>query len=160
MASPGTCEYAGSVAKGAAQQNSQEYKVLSAKMCWDAVKHVAVLAGVIDDARANGLAHTSMIRLSDKVVAHPDAMGNLPAGHVLGFFEGERLIHAMVSIGEGKAAGNKNDCIGVGGPVGWEVLDLKGGLKWGKDGIQAPKGAGVSRAVTVHHRPITDLKTA
>jgi hypothetical protein len=160
MASPGSCEYAASVAKGAAQQNSAEFKVLSSKMCWDAVKHIAVLAGVIDDAKAKNLPHTNMIRLSDKVVAHPDAMGTVPPGHVLGFFEGDRLIHAMVSVGEGKAAGNKNDCIGAGGPVGWEVLDLKGGLKWGKEGINAPKGAGVSRAVAVRHRPITELQSA
>ena len=36
----------------AAKKSSQEYRMLSSLMCWDAVLHVAMLAGVIADKRS------------------------------------------------------------------------------------------------------------
>ncbi|MSU57902.1 MAG: hypothetical protein EXS35_06920 [Pedosphaera sp.] len=148
---------------------TQEYLMLSSLMCWDAVMHVALLAGVIDDAkyksskgRPDTLANSADIQVTDA-----GAMANLPAGHALVFYETKNgipvPIHAMISIGGGRAAGNKNDCVGVGKSVGWEVLDLSAGLSWSGGGVQAPLGANpttgqmVHRAVKVHHRPITGM---
>ncbi len=163
----GTCQYAASVARNcAAQKYSQEYRKLSSLMCWDAVAHCALLANVIDQSAyktLSGLGHTSLVQTSDPVIANAAAMGNLPEGHIIGFFEGEEMIHAMISTGNGKAAGNKNDCVGVGHWVGWEELNLVTGLKWSGNGqIKAPSekdedGNLIERDVTVHHKTVTDL---
>jgi hypothetical protein len=67
-------------------------------------------------------------------------MAALPVGHAIGFFDGERLVHMMLGVGDGQAAGNKNDCIGMGHPAGWEVLDLRS-LRWNQDGSITAAGA-------------------
>jgi hypothetical protein len=149
--------------KWATQKSSKEYRELSSLMCWDAVFCLAKLAGVISEKRYQSLKGNSafLVSATDPSVTDAAAMRKVAAGDVLGFFEGEgsnsKMIHAMVATGSGKAVGNKNDCVGVGNFVGWEELDLAGGLNWSGSGIQAPKGVGVTRAVTVHHRPITRL---
>lgn len=147
----------------ATQKSTQEYRMLSSLMCWDAVLHVAMLAGVIPDRRYQTLKGKpqTLVNTNDPAVTDAAGMKAVPAGHAIGFFEDDggtpKIIHCMVSTGSGKAAGNKNDCVGVGSMVGWEELDLAAGLSWSGSGIQAPKGEGVTRAVTVHHRPITRL---
>ena len=50
----------------------------------------------------------------------------------------------MIAVGGGVAAGNKNLCIGIGSPVGWEILDLNN-LDWGNVG---------GRGLTVRYRTL------
>jgi hypothetical protein len=47
------------------------------------------------------------------------------------------------------AAGNKNACIGIGSPVGWEILDVASGLDWYNGGFRAE-----GRHITVHYRDV------
>lgn len=51
----------------------------------------------------------------------------------------------MLSVGSGKACGTKNACIGIGGPLGWEMLDLTT-LESHADGTFGP------RKLRVFHR--------
>ena len=52
----------------------------------------------------------------------------LPKGAMIGFINTSdhmRLRHAMIHVGDGWGAGNKNDCIlRKGHSVGWERLDM------------------------------------
>ena len=165
----GTCAYAASVARGCVA-DSQEFRKLSSMMCWDAVTHCALLAGIIDQNKYKLLKgygrHTRLIRTSNTVVANAGAMAIVPQGHIIGFFEDQTMIHVMLSTGFGMAAGNKNDCVGVGRSVGWQVVNLQTGLKWVTGGhIKAPRGPNnrgviIERDVNVYHRPITDLRFA
>lgn len=100
------------------------YRLLSSKMCWDAVVHCQVRAGRVDPGSITVDNHGGVISSDDHVVADHGAMQHVPQGSFIGFFDGDRLIHAMICVGAGMAAGNKNACIGVGGPIGWEILDL------------------------------------
>lgn len=111
------------------------YLELSAAMCWDAVKHCAASAGALNPDID---AQHGLVSVTDGEIRGQEAMATLPGAHAVGFFDGNRLVHVMMSLGEGHAAGNKNDCIGIGHPVGWEALDLKR-LMWNQDGsIMAP----------------------
>jgi len=155
----GTCVQAASVARGCTA-DSQEYRKLSGLMCWDAVAHCALLAGVISEANYRNLLgnENSLIGQNARAVATAGAMALIPGGHILGFFAGHKLIHAMITTGNGRAAGNKNNCVGVGHSVGWEELNLVSGLQWAQGGgITAPGLLGPSRSVTIRHRPVTDL---
>ena len=161
MPGPGTLDYAASVAKNtAAQTNSAEWTKLSQLMCWDAVAHCGHLAGVLDAGKYKAVLGKQnrdthvLAKTSDPAVANAGAAKSIPAGHAIGFFTKSKdswiMIHAMVSVGDGKAAGTKNACLGIGKPIGWEVLDL-GKLSWGAGCIT--RG---SEKVQVHHRPLTD----
>ena len=162
MAGPGTLQYAASVAKNAAAYpKSAEWEKLSQSMCWDAVAHCAHLAGVLDNARYKAVTGQQnrdnhvLVRTTDPSVANAGAMASVPEGHAICFFTQVKgawiMIHAMISTGGGSAAGNKNACLGIGGPIGWEVLDLKT-LNWGQGFVK--RGA---EQIHVHHRPITDV---
>ena len=166
---PGSCNDAAKVAQATTNKGTQEYMMLSSLMCWDAVMHCALLAGVINEAKykASKGRPATLANTADPQVPDAGGMVNLPAGHAIVFYENKNgtwvAIHAMVSVGGGRAAGNKNDCVGVGASVGWEVLDLATGLAWQGGGIQAPLGTNpktgqmVHRAVRLHHRPITSM---
>lgn len=123
------------------------YKNFSSKMCWYAVVECAFVSGAVNAAdKARLQKSISGTRFDHFVPFHAPIVKNLhdllsvPPGSFLGFFrihdQDLQLIHAMVFLGEKfgdgpySAAGNKNDCIGIGESVGWEVLDLKE-LKWG-----------------------------
>lgn len=93
-------------------------------MCWDAVAYCQVQAGRPDPGDITVDNHDGVISAVDPVVADQGEMQHVPQGSFVGFFEGDRLIHAMICVGAGMAAGNKNACIGVGSPIGWEILDL------------------------------------
>lgn len=170
---PGTCQEAADVAVRVARtkQPPSAYEILSRDQCWDAVAFCAFLAGVVDEARYHYLKGNpqKLITVDDLSIDTPAEMHVTPPGQVLGFFEyraGQWVrIHTMLSTGDGRAAGNKNDCIGVGSMYGWEVLDLVRGVRWrGDRGIDAPRGFSretgqmLYRPVKVCCRPITDAR--
>lgn len=74
-----------------------------------------------------------------------DALRAIPEGATIGFFDGSTLVHVMLSLGNGHAAGNKNGCIGMGSPIGWEALDLSAG--WNATNFGP-------RNLTVRYRPL------
>lgn len=138
---------AAQIARDAATSQSGYYYDLSGKMCWDAVVFCMVQAGAPDPGSITSHGFNHVVSTGDPAVNSSADMRHVPQGAFIGFFDGERLIHAMIATGHGLAAGNKNACIGIGGPVGWEILDVAGRLHW--------TGAGVSaegRALTVHYR--------
>ena len=159
---PGTCDHAADVARKCANQGTMEFNVLSSLMCWDAVAHLAMLAGIIDEARWKALKGKDRMVFADALapISAPSVLGQagmagLPAGQAIMFYEGTVPIHAMISLGNGEAAGTKNDCIGIGAPLGWEVLNLSG-LAWNATGIAAPGPHG-PRTLQAHYRPITSM---
>ena len=129
------------------------HEELSGLMCWDAALRCAQKAGCITEFRAKMLAQmdwaddfSDFVAATDTRVQTPDDMREVPAGAFLAFIrvdppdrfnrffhinKGRRhIVHAMVSLGDGWAAGNKNSCIGIGNHIGWEKLDLASGLNW------------------------------
>jgi hypothetical protein len=146
---------------------SADYRILSARTCWDAVKYCALKSGVIDRRTHNRLsAYQDLITNSNSQIRSAEEMRCLPPGHVIGFFKHASpvSIHAMISTGEGMAAGNKNDCIGVGNFVGWEELDLAHGLRWTPSGeVIGPlgideEGGQASQLLTLRHRPLESVR--
>jgi hypothetical protein len=126
---------------------------LSHQMCWDAVAHYGRRTNQIPAGSVNN-AQTDLVSPHDQRINGPDQMALLPAGHSIGFYDGNRLAHVMVSTGLGRASGNKNDCIGAQGalPVGWQNLDLVHGVQWHNGQIIAPPN---NRPLTVVHRPLS-----
>lgn len=97
--------------------------------------YCALRAGIIDQRKYDRLrGDQDLVALSDFAVAGPNAMYRLEPGNAIGFFwstpQGVTMVHAMLCVGKGLAAGNKNDCVGVGHSLGWEILDLANGLHW------------------------------
>ena len=144
--------------KAAENTAGDDYLKLSSLMCWDAVKHCALKAGIIDQTRYNRISGKSdMVGGASAVLARPQTIASLQPGQILGFYfveDGqERMMHCMLSVGQGKAAGNKNDCMGIGRAVGWEVLDL-GGLRWDGDQLTCPRGAASSNPGVMVYRNV------
>lgn len=116
-----------------------DYVELSAKICWDSVMHYAVRASILSHSEAGFTnAKHALVTLRDNPVRSRREIVQLEPGCAIGFFKnygtGFILAHAMISLGyHGFAAGNKNDCIGLGSFVGWEKLDLKM-LRWNSSG--------------------------
>jgi len=107
---------AANIAREAARGgNSTYFGALSQQMCWDAV------------AACQGRPPGRHIDENAQVVANMDALRTIPEGATIGFFDGGTLVHAMISLGGGSAAGTKNACVGLGNPIGWEILDLTQG---------------------------------
>jgi hypothetical protein len=136
-----------------ASEKHPAYPELSGLMCWSAAIRCALNAGCITPARAQLLEHidwgedfSSFVSRSDTRVSNAEEMRQVPEGAFIAFirvdppdpyfrfvhdYRGKRhIIHAMISLGDGKAAGNKNSCIGIGRHVGWECLDLAEQLNW------------------------------
>ncbi|MDR7008912.1 hypothetical protein [Paraburkholderia strydomiana] len=126
------------------------HPMLSSQMCWDAVSSFGQLTGLV--TRPINPQH-DLVSLHDSRISSAHEMASIPAGHSIGFYDGDRLVHVMVRTGAGRASGNKNDCVGVGNPIGWENLDLANGLNWQRGGVQAPPN---HRLLTVVHRPLSD----
>lgn len=148
---------AAALARQATDPAHPKYLDLSAAMCWDAVKlcAVAVLA-----VKRNVDAQQGLVSHADALVVDRDAVQSLPAGLVVGFFDEQRLVHAMLTVGKGYACGTKNDCIGLGHAVGWEALDLRG-LRWdGHGGITAPGMLTPERTLHVRARPLETASAA
>ena len=106
---------AANIAREAARGHGTYWRALSEQMCWDAV------------AACQGRAPGRHIDENATAVNNIDALRSIPEGATIGFFDGSKLVHVMISLGGGQAAGTKNGCIGMGSPIGWESLDLSTG---------------------------------
>jgi hypothetical protein len=134
-----------------------EFAELSGLMCWSAVIRCALNAGAITPLKAQLLERldwkedfSKFIAPSDTRVRNADDMRKVPAGAFIAFIrvdppdpffkffnihKGKRhIVHAMLSLGNGLAAGNKNSCVGIGHHVGWERLNLADDLNWRTNG--------------------------
>lgn len=120
------------------------FRKLSGQMCWDAVVTCQKEAGRRDPGEITINNHGQVISTDDGAVTSIGEMQRVPQGSFVGFFDAGRLVHAMIAVGAGCAAGNKNACIGIGNPIGWEILDLSK-LDWSNVG---------NRNLTVHYRPM------
>jgi hypothetical protein len=65
-------------------------------------------------------------------------MQKVPQGAFIGFFRDGSLVEAMLGTGAGIAAGDKNECIGSGSPVGWKLLNLAEKLTRKDGGFRGP----------------------
>ncbi len=154
------CKKAVEYAQGSAVKDTPwheaEYNRLSGQMCWDAVKYCAFRANIITEDEHDVLnARWDLVTPHDTRIHNRDELKNVPPGYALGFFEIKHFaasnasnvrrdpFHVMLNIGDNKAAGNKNDCVGFGEQVGWEELDLSQ-LKWYQGAVVAPKGGDVT----------------
>ncbi|MBM4201403.1 MAG: hypothetical protein FJ189_08975, partial [Gammaproteobacteria bacterium] len=134
-------------------RDSPAFAELSALMCWSAVIRCARNAGAISSFRAERLERldwkedfADFVSPSDTLVRHADDMRQVPVGAFIAFIrvdppdawhrflhvrKGKRhIVHAMLSLGKGWAAGNKNSSVGIGHDVGWEKLNLAEHLNW------------------------------
>ncbi|GGC03500.1 hypothetical protein GCM10011363_20130 [Marivita lacus] len=128
---------AAQIARDSATEKSDFYMSLSALMCWDAVIETQAKAGIKKPKKpVSGNDCKHVISLDDSPVTGKTDMQKVPQGAFLGFFRDGTLVHAMIATGAGIAAGNKNACIGIGGPVGWELLNLAEDLKWEAGGFR------------------------
>jgi len=157
-----TCAWAKSVALGCLNSKSAEYMKLSSQMCWTATFHVALLAGCIDQAKYNTLKSNARIESAlagGQRIRNATEMRGVPGGYLIYFVHGVKPIHAMISTDNGMAAGNKNNCVGVGKAVGWEQLNLASNLDWGGAAdIRVPGLVSAEkREVSVFCYPITEL---
>lgn len=142
------------LAGDATDYNHSLYMELSSTMCWDAVKLCATMAGF---PLHTCNAQHGLVSQSDRRIDGPEALIHLPTGHAIGFFDNERLIHVMLGTGGGHAAGNKNNCIGIGNSVGWESLNLRN-LRWNQNGnVLAPGLLSPERELVVRSRALSVL---
>jgi len=130
-----------------------EFLKLVDLMCWDAVAYFAYLAKMIEESKfesiKGGAAAKNLVSTSHQQARNATT---IPEGHAIGFFtDNDEIIHAMLSTGGGKACGTKNACIGIGGPVGWEMLDLTT-LQSHADGTFGP------RKLRIFHRPLSQAE--
>ena len=135
---------------------TEEHRELSSEFCWDAVVKCAFWADAIGK-KEYLLLYNSILKDKYSNFVSPNApivrnkadMLSVPKGSFLAFISDEEigtkqhlggmvghLIHAMVAIGGGWAAGTNNGCIGGCAAANWEKLDLANKLNW------APKGTG------------------
>ncbi len=115
-------------AKAATETTHALYRKLASKKSWDAAESVMVTANIISLKEASKFnAFKDLIKLEDAPVE--ELMG-IPKGYIVGFFKidsktkKERLIHVMISLGDGKAAGVNNKLIGLGNNRKWEEIDF------------------------------------
>jgi hypothetical protein len=143
-------------------------RTLDRVQCWDAVKHLAMFEGIITERELQTIDAKTFVSFQCPHVRSRAEMIALPPGRVLGFFDRttpprNRIIHCMISIGRGRAAGAKNDALRPGGQA-WEILDLAA-LQWHGDRVLTPLGVHqqaqqhgvyieIKRALTIHYRPI------
>lgn len=148
-------------ADDATNQGSALFASLSAMMCWDAVLACAHNAGILNDAQVVAMKPTNVeqwdkfVPLREPHVQTRKHMRLVPPGALLAFLEVSRvgiprkIIHAMVSLGNGWAAGTKNNCLDIGMGV-WEKHNLADVLDW-RDGSFLVGGR---REVMVTYRDI------
>lgn len=145
----------------------KHYNNLSASMCWDGViycllkckvrlKHIK--EPIVADDYTRFVPDPKLNELSNIIETKEQMKACLP-GSLLAFInmsDKNKLIHAMVSLGAGAAAGNKNECIGIGSPIGWEVINLadgsdKASLDWSIKEASFRQG---SRAIRIIEFPL------
>jgi hypothetical protein len=120
-----------------------EYGRLSGAMCWDSMLICACLAQGVNCQELQSACDSGRISLSpaiidsdsyDRVfdletwnVTSVNDLLNVTPGSFIGFIRpNNQLGHAMIYIGGGFGAGNKNDCVfSSGSIIGWEKLDLR-----------------------------------
>ena len=163
----------------------QEYLELSSLMCWSAAIRCALNAGAITAIKAQRLESldwsedfSAFVSRADTRVRNAAEMRSVPAGAFIAFIRvdppdayfrfiddprGKRhIVHAMLSLGNGWAAGNKNSCVGIGRHVGWEILNLADGLNWtgGKyDAINGyPLHASASLPLRIRYRELAKFQ--
>jgi hypothetical protein len=122
-----------------AEKKEHIYAKLSAQMCWDAVLLCAwsvkgIHCSDIDLTRisytvASPNSYSRMfVNENEREVTSARQLMELPKGAMIGFVyrSGTKTLrHAMVHVGNGWGAGNKNDCIlRAGKSIGWEKLDM------------------------------------
>jgi hypothetical protein len=103
---------AASIAREAARGRGTYFTALTGLMCWDAV------------AACQGRPPGRYIDTIDELVRDVVTLRSIPEGATIGFFDRGTLVHVMIGVGNGEAAGNKNACVGTGSDIGWEILDL------------------------------------
>lgn len=143
-----------------------DYLKLSSQMCWHAVAYCTYKSGAINKQDYKKLSlitatdFDNMISIHDTPVPDADTMKNVPQGSILGFIDHSgstpKLIHTMISTGNGFAAGNKNACIGIGAPSGWEMLNLSHDLRWLQDetGFNAYPTDNKTRKIMAYYRTL------
>lgn len=90
---------------------------------WDAVKYCAKKAGIITQSQSNAL---SSSRMMNKAGFKVKSLTKIPAGYLIGFYQKGRLVHMMISTGNGKAVGvNNQTAIGLGKNKVWEEISLQ-----------------------------------
>jgi hypothetical protein len=119
-----------------------EFARLSNPMCWDSMLLCAGLAqGVyceeLQSACDSGRNNLTIMNKTDygrvfdwktrEVRSMADLLGTVQPGSFIGFIGADnQMAHAMIYIGDGFGAGNKNDCVfGNGWNVGWQKIDLR-----------------------------------
>jgi hypothetical protein len=137
---PRTSELANQVAMGGFDH--AEFARLSNPMCWDSMLLCAGLAqgvyceelqSACDSGRNNLtiMNKTHYGRVFDyktrEVRSMVELLGTVKPGSFIGFIGADNLMaHAMIYIGDGFGAGNKNDCVFSNGlNIGWQKIDLR-----------------------------------
>jgi len=124
---------------GKTDANSKKINTLKS---WDAVKYCAKKAGIITESQSKSLKSSAIVNAKGfKVKSHT----KIPSGYIIGFFNKGKLIHTMISTGNGKAVGvNNKTAIGIGTNKKWEEISLqqlkftvgKGEFKFGEKSIK------------------------
>ncbi|MES2849846.1 MAG: hypothetical protein V4685_12370 [Bacteroidota bacterium] len=87
-----------------------------------AVKYVAKKANVISQSQSNALKDDRIISPDDKAVSN---VLQIPAGYIIGIVESGKVVHVMISFGNGAAYGTDNLAkIGIGNNDKWESVRL------------------------------------
>ncbi|PPB84311.1 hypothetical protein B0O95_104264 [Mycetohabitans endofungorum] len=155
--------------------DEKAFSFVSNLMCWNLPRYCAVKAGIISQSEYDSMhAQTGsldVISLNDKKVNSAEALKEVPRGDVIGFFdpkapEERQLVHAMISMGEGRAIGCKNNCLPV--TVGntnafLEEVDLHTQLlqqgRWTENGevTQLADNGSVYKKLIITHRPLSEI---
>lgn len=153
-----------------------------------AVIRCAKEASAITDEQAKKLTalvsqerFSALVGRNDPLVLSPQEMRNVPPGAFIAFIyvkplttpaaitrdavpEGMRyLIHVMVSLGNGRAAGTKGQNLGLPVVTGdWQEVDLSASLLWNAvphtyDAIAESLGSGSPRHLRIRYRTLEDL---
>jgi hypothetical protein len=147
----------------ATQTGHPEYSLLSSAMCWDAMLLCAGIAQGVNcadlqpycDSRRIGfniINRHNRRRVFDEastqdITSVAQMLNTVTPGSFIGFIRpNDEIGHAMIYIGNGFAAGNKNDCVfSAGSMFGWERLDLRD--FFGVDAARNPGTGMVARPV-------------
>jgi hypothetical protein len=149
----------------AANASSPAFAHLSAEVCTAAVRLCLKNSGAIAENQYLLLktmttqSFSVFVRNNDPKVKNAAEMLSVPQGSILAFIDehsghsGDRwsLVHAMIAVSHGWAAGNKNSCIGIGDDFGWQLLDLATRLSWTTEG-EIQQMANGTRRLTLRFR--------
>lgn len=168
-----------------ASEPSRFGQSLNRRKSWEAVIEFALAAQAITLARAEELREidwatdfSAFVPPNAVRVTDANAMRQIPAGAFIAFIKvdepslfqkfmgkplGRRhLIHAVISLGDGNAAGtNNNQGIGIGKDGRWEILNLADLCQWAGGSVTGVAlGTQKSRRLHVRYRPLADFQAA